>query len=402
MSQPPPRDSPAAATGTSSIRGRVLEANSGRPLSHVDIRAGSSTGQQANGATDGEGRYDLTGLPAGTYTVIATKPNYVRTAWGEQRVEGPGKRITLADAQRLDNIDLRMTRAGAITGKIVDEFGDPVSDVFVSAMRYLYVQGSRRLMPSGRGGSTNDIGEFRVYGLSPGQYYVSATLRNTVVGDDTSDRTGYAATFYPGTGSVAEAQRLTIEQGHTAAGINLTLLPIRTAKVSGTALDAEGRPFAGAMIGAMQRVGGTPMGGFTMVPVPPDGRFTINGLTPGEYTVRASVPSGEMATADITVSGTDISDVQLVVAKPSIVRGRVLFAGATPAANPPSPTVLDLGAVRDWRIGQIVRSPARIKDDGTFEISLPAGHVLLRAAPTGGQSNWRLNRVLFQDVDVGD
>jgi hypothetical protein len=403
VSQPPPRDNPAAVTGTATIRGRVLEANSGRPLSHVDIHAGSSSGQQANGATDGEGRYDLTGLPAGTYTVIATKPNYVRTAWGEQRVEGPGKRITLADGQRLDNIDLRMTRAGAITGKIVDEFGDPVTDVVVNAMRYQYVQGSRRLLSSGRSGSTNDVGEFRVYGLSPGQYYVSATLRSTPVGGvDTSDRSGYGATFYPGTGDVAEAQRLTIEPGQTAAGINLALLPIRTARVTGTATDADGKPFAGAMIGAMQRVGGAQIGGFMMVPVPPDGRFTISGLTPGEYTVRASVPSGEMATADITVAGSDITDVHLVVAKPSVIRGRVVFAGASPAANPPSPTVLDLGAVRDWRIGQIVRSPARIKDDGTFEISLPAGHVLLRAAPTGGQSPWRLNRVVFQDVDVGD
>jgi len=61
LSQPPPRDNPAAATGTASIRGRVVEAGSGRPLSHVDVRAGSSTGPQANGATDGEGRYDLPG-----------------------------------------------------------------------------------------------------------------------------------------------------------------------------------------------------------------------------------------------------------------------------------------------------------------------------------------------------
>jgi len=403
MSQPPPRDNPAAATGTARLRGRVVEANSGRPLSHVDIRAGSSTGQQGNAATDGEGRYDLTGLPAGTYTVIATKPNYVRTAWGEQRVEGPGKRITLADGQRLDNIDLRMTRAGAIAGKIVDEFGDPVTDVTVNAMRYQYVQGSRRLMPSGRGGPTNDIGEFRVYGLSPGNYVVSATLRSAALGTvDASDRTGYAATFYPGTGNVAEAQRLTIEPGQTAAGINLALLPIRTARVTGTALDAEGRPLAGAMLGVMQRVGASQVFG-TVSPVPPDGKFTVNGLTPGEYTLRASMPSGDAATADITVSGSDIADVQLVVAKPSTIRGRVVFAaGATPPPPPPSPTVLDLGAVRDWRVGQLVRSPARIKDDGTFEISLPAGHVLLRAAPTGGQSPWRLNRVVVQDLDVGD
>jgi hypothetical protein len=208
-------------------------------------------------------------------------------------------------------------------------------------------------MPSGRGGSTNDIGEFRVYGLSPGQYYVSATLRNTVVGNDTSDRTGYAATFYPGTGSAAEAQRLIIEPGQTAAGINLTLLPIRTAKVSGAAVDADGKPFAGAMIGAMQRVGGTQMGGFTMTPVPPDGRFTINGLTPGEYTVRASLPSGEMATADITVAGTDIADVQLVVAKPSIIRGRVVFAAGATAKRPPSPMSSISARSGDSRIGPI-------------------------------------------------
>src|SRR5262245_38544295 len=139
--QPPPaRDNPAAVTGTAVISGRVFDATTGRPLSHVDVVAGPAAAQRATGETDGEGRYELAGLPAGTYAVFATKANYLRKGWGEQRVEGPGKRITLADGQRLDNIDLRMTRAGAISGKIVDEFGDPVSDVFVNAMRYQYVQ----------------------------------------------------------------------------------------------------------------------------------------------------------------------------------------------------------------------------------------------------------------------
>jgi len=369
------------------------------------MRAGSGTGSQAAALTDGEGRYELANLPAGTYTVSATKTNYVRTAWGEQRAEGPGKRITLADGQRLDNINLSLRHAGVVTGKIVDEFGDPVTDVSVSAMRYAYVQGSRRLMPSGRSSQTNDLGEYRIYGLSPGQYYISATLRNFMVGPttETTDRTGYAATFYPGTGNVAEAQRLTVAPAQAITTVNLTLLPIQTSKVSGTALDVEGRPLAAAMVSVMQRIGLTQMGG-NFSQVGPDGRFTISSLTPGDYTLRLIVPTGESATADITVTGSDISDVQLIVAKPSTLRGRIVFTASATGDDPPKPTAIDLGAWRDWAIGQQVRFPAKIKEDGTFDMSVAAGRVQLRAAPTtpGGSDPWRLNRVILNDADVGD
>ena len=409
----PARDTPAAIGGSAAIRGRVVDAATGRALSRVEMRAGPNPGQ-GNGRiviTDGEGRYEIKGLPAGVYTIIAAKPNYVRTSWGEPRPEGPGKRITLTDGQVLDKIDLRLVRAGVVTGRVVDEFGDAVTDVFVTAMRYQYVQGSRRLMPNGRAGTTNDIGEFRIYGLSPGLYYISATLRN--VGgmmSDTSDRSGYAATFYQGTGNVAEAQRLTIAPGQTAANINLMLLPIQTVKVNGTATDAEGKPIAGAMIAVMQRLGGAQMGG-TVAPVRPDGKFTINGLTPGDYTLRINVPGGETAVAEVTVNGSDINDVQLVAAKPSTIRGRVVFTASATSAAPPKPTAIDLGAMRDWMIGQLVRSPAKIKEDGTFEITLPPGHVLIRggmsgpapaAAPGSAAPPWRLNRVIVNDLDIAD
>jgi len=404
--QPPPRDAPATLKGTAIIRGRVVDAASGRPLSRVDLRAGGAPGAQADGLTGADGRYELTGLPAGTYTVTATKANYVRTAWGEQRAEGPGKRITLTDGQVVDNIDLSLRRAGVVTGKIVDEFGDPVTDVFVTVMRYQYVQGSRRLMPNGRGSQTNDIGEFRVYGVSPGQYYVSATLRNVMgAATEPTDRTGYAPTFYPGTGNVAEAQRVTIAPGQTVANINIPLLPIQTSKVTGTAVDGEGRPVTNGMVFVMQRLATTQMGG-NASPVKADGTFSIPNLTPGDYLLRINTPTGESATADVTVTGTDISDIQLAVTKPSILRGRIVFTpSATPSA-PPRPTAIDMGAWRDWAIGQPVRSPAQIKDDGTFEISLAAGRVQLRAAPTpagaGSAQPWRLGRVLVNGLDAGD
>src|SRR5262245_46719260 len=102
--QAPARDTPALATGTAIIRGRVTD-TAGRPLARAEIRIGNGSGQQKNGLTDPDGRFDLGELPAGTYTAFASKTNYIRQGWGEQRPEGPGKRITLADGQRLDNIN---------------------------------------------------------------------------------------------------------------------------------------------------------------------------------------------------------------------------------------------------------------------------------------------------------
>ena len=195
-----------------------------------------------------------------------------------------------------------------------------------------------------------------------------------------------------------------------APGINLALLPIQAAKVSGLALDADGKPMIGSMVNVMQRVGAA-MVGNTATMVRPDGRFTLN-LTPGDYVIRTFGQTGtgtDGAIAEITVNGSDISDLQLVATKPSTIRGRIAFAESATASGPPKPTAFDLGAVREWMIGAPVRSQAKIKDDGTFEISLQPGHVLIRGAianppPSGpnGPSPWRLGRVIVNDLDVGD
>jgi protocatechuate 3,4-dioxygenase beta subunit len=414
-SAPPARDtSVVAGYGTGVIRGRILDAATGRGLPRVEVRAGPNAPQFPDSRivmTDADGRYEIKRLPADTYVINASKTNYVRAAWGAQRVEGPGKRITLAEGQVLEKIDVRLSRAGVITGKVVDEFGDPVTDVFVSAMHYQYIQGSRRLIQAGRGGSTNDVGEYRVYGLSPGQYFVSATLRNfSGMDTSTSDRSAYAPTFYPGTGNVGDAQRLTIAPGQIAPAINLTLLPIQTAKITGTAFDADGKPMANMMLNVMQRVGSA-MVGNSGAQIRPDGKFTLT-LTPGDYMLRVfGQGTPDSAATELTVNGADIDDLQLVATRPATIRGRLAFTGSATSAPPPKPTVFDMGAVREWMIGQQIRSPAKIKDDGTFEISLQPGHVLIRGVMTGtpaappapnGPSPWRIQRVLMNELDVAD
>jgi len=170
-------------------------------------------------------------------------------------------------------------------------------------------------------------------------------------------------------------------------------------------LDSDGKPLPGTMVLTMPKA---TTQGINVVPaaVRADGQFTITGLAPGDYVLRAGNPSGsDMGFAEVTVTGSDVTGVQIVTAKPSTIRGRIAFTESATSTPAPKPTAVDLGAFREWAIAQPVRSPARIHDDGTFEMSLPAGHVQLRAAPIGGGPTtppWRLSRVLFAGTDVGD
>jgi hypothetical protein len=99
-----------------------------------------------------------------------------------------------------------------ITGRVVDEFGDPASDVAVIAQQFQWVGGRRRLVP-GPQARTDDIGQFRLFGLMQGDYVVSATFRDQMWMGTSEDRVGYAATYFPGTPVASEAQSIAVRPG---------------------------------------------------------------------------------------------------------------------------------------------------------------------------------------------
>ena len=219
--------------------------------------------------------------------------------------------------------------------------------------------------------------------------------------DSAADRSGYAATYFPGTGSVASAQRLTIGAGQTVTGIDMALLPIRTARITGVALDDRGRPLANIPIIAMQRVGLSMRGGSGPTQTRSDGSFVVAGLTPGEYILRAMAPGSgpdtPQATAMVTVDGSDIMDVQLIPTMPSTLSGRVTF---TDGGTPPNASAVHLTMMRTEPITFGPAGNATVKEDLTFEMKVAAGRVFVRSSPIG--PNWRLGRVLLGDVDVTD
>ena len=385
----PPRDT-SPHTGTAVIRGRVFVDGTDHALPRTQIRATSDKGRTYDANTDGDGRYELKQLPAGKYTVSASRSNYVAHTLGQKRPGGVGTRIDVADGQTIAGVDFKLMRAGVITGRVVDEVGDPVTDVQVAPVRSQLMNGTRQMMPTGRGATTNDLGEFRIFGLPPGRYSIAAVYRGSI-GGDTDDRSGYGPTYYPGTGNLAQAQRITIAAGQTIDSVNFTLLPVRTVKVSGIALDAQGRPLSGAFINIITR---SFMAGGGGAAIRPDGKFTISGLTPGDYALRVNVPgNNESATLPITIADRDVSDIQLITSKPTTIRGRVVLDDSAPA-----PKASSLRVFVQADVPMMGGANAQVKENFTFETTMAAGHA--HVSLFAGE--WRLRTVRLDGADVTD
>ena len=401
------RDAPPA-TGTSRIRGRVVAADTGQPLRKALVRVVSPQLREGRSVTTGaDGQYDFKDLPAGRYTLTASKGSYVNLSYGQTRPSEPGKPLELGENQSVDRIDVSLPRGAIITGRVVDEFGEPVADATVMPLRQQYVQGTRRLVnAAGRSSTTNDIGEFRVFGLPPGQSYLSASLRNGMMMPGTSDdRTGYAATYYPGTSDLSSAQRLTVQTGQTLTEVSIALVLTPTSRISGTVTGRDGRPFTGGMIMAHSRNSTLMDASRLMTQVRPDGTFLLTNVAPGDYLLRTMRPPPttggvpEAATATVAVNGADVTGVQVVPARPVVVSGRVIL-DATGAAVKPSSIrmLLTPVAFEDAMFGSTF--PATPKDDFTFELGATPGRVLLRTLelPPG----WGLKGVRVHGADVTD
>jgi hypothetical protein len=233
---------------------------------------------------------------------------------------------------------------------------------------------------------------------------VSATLRFFNFNDAApDDRSGYAPTYYGGSTNVNAAQRITLAVGQQLNDINIALSPTQLARVSGTAVSSDGKPLVGGILNLMQVFG---QGFISSVgaQMKPDGSFSINGVAPGDYVLRAFQPAtspglvGEQIQATLTVAGEDVTDVRLVGVKPSSVIGRVIPAAGS-QADLRELTVL---AVPKSPVPGMIGGNTRVTEDGTFELKAQAGYSYLRLNPTGAFATTRIKAVRLNGVDVTD
>lgn len=402
----PQRDT-RPATGTSVIRGRVIDASTGAPLRRAAVRIfGPEIRESRSAITDAEGRYEFTDLPAGQFNLNVTKSGYVDLGYGQTTPGEMGKPLKVSDKQVVEKIDFKLPRGAVITGRVLDELGEPIPDVQVSALRNQFTPMGARPVNAGRFATTNDIGEFRLFGIPPGQYLLSASYRGQMmsVGTTTGDTSGYAVTYYPGTATLADAQKLTIGLGGSVSDVTMMLVSTRTARVSGIVVDGQGRPVkqGSVMLVSRNQALGPIGGGGGMIR--PDGTFTINSVAPGEYTLRGMLPGQPGAPpgtvmASISVNGADLTDVRLEPVKPISVSGQVLLDPVAARSFKPETMRLNAPPNDPGPMFGPVPPPAAVRDDLTFEFKASPGPSVVRL---NGPAGWMIKSVSLNGADVTD
>ena len=405
-----------APRGTAAIRGQVVSADNGSPIRRAQVRIASpETRESRLAATDAQGRFEIKELPAGRYTMTASKGGFVSLQYGQRRPSESGTPIELADGQTLDKLQIALPRGSVLGGRITDEFGEAVANASVIAMRYSYAAGGRRLTPAAGSNSrdtTDDQGHFRLFGLPPGEYFVSATLRTggTEAADPAGETSGYAATYYPGTPNIAEAGRVTLAVSQENTTVSFGLIATKLVRVSGTVLSSDGAPATGSTV--MLLPGGTTAGrGAIMQQGGAGGRtdrtggFQLSNVAPGRYQVqartggRAAGGEGEMARMDLVVGADDVTGLTMVTAPGGVVTGTIVSDSGEPfdfrapqlqvAARPLNVDVPGIAGGGAGRVG----------DDWSFELRGLTDTRLIRVnAPQG----WVLKSVGLNGQDITD
>jgi hypothetical protein len=310
--------------------------------------AAAGTSSSISKDTDAEGRFSLQ-LPPGSYRLWVERSGFARQVYGALSPSGEGTVLTLERGQHLGQITFRVVPLGAIAGRVVDEEGEPVQSAGIQVLRLSYANGHRQLI-SVAGATSNDRGEYRVFGLRAGRYLLQASVPSAPMSKPFETgalipeaQDPYAASYYPGVIDVDSGSSVSLSEGSELSNIDFQLHKIRAVSVRGHLLSVDKLSSSQIQVVLAHNEGGVAsyIDRAAAFVDPATGRFEIRGVSPGSYLLVASQlfagrPLGGRVPLEVSAAARE--EVALPLAPAFDVIGTVEFEGA-PRGRVPNLTV---------------------------------------------------------------
>ena len=348
--------------------------------------------------TDRAGKFVISPIDAGSYRLFVTGNGYVRQEYGQKIPGGSGAPLVLTAGQVLRDLTISITQAGNVGGRIFDNYGQPAVGVPLRLLRVSYSPIGQRVFQSAGSARTNDRGEYRIFWVTPGRYYLSGGTPPgppngvpTGLSEDTrgpnENGDSHAFTFYPGVTDLTRATMIDLRPGNDLtldfAVHHQELYSIRGRVVDpssnvppasvGIGLSFQSLTTQNAITGSGASYNAT------------TGTFQLLNVVPGSYLLYINSRGG-VARIPVEVVNANIEGIVATVSSPMKIPGRFSIegGGAIPSASASRVQFRPIvgGAVT---LFGIIPSSGFVSSEGSFQIEnvMPGEYRILSVPPEG-------------------
>nr|HEV7955364.1 carboxypeptidase-like regulatory domain-containing protein [Candidatus Acidoferrales bacterium] len=291
-------NSPATQQQPGQITGHVYRADNNEPVPRASVslnpmggRGVTVTASPQTTRTDGTGAYTFTTVTPGNYFLVAQHSGFINGFFMRTMNGTSPETITVQPGETVSKLDIRVLAAAVISGTVLDEDNQPLEGAQVSAIRMRYQKGGQQTEQPVKTAIADDLGNFRLYGLPEGNYFVRVDNRNV---NGMNAESSFRSAYYPGTPNIESAQRLKATGGAETSGVRFAVGAQNTFTVSGNVIDTTDSSSPKRYLINATRVSDSEGFGISSQATN-DSSFSIRGVPSGDYMLSArSLTPGPM------------------------------------------------------------------------------------------------------------
>lgn len=333
----------AIKTDECKLSGMVVKLAGSEPLRNARIRllSQSDRSQSHSTTTDAAGRFELKAIEPGRYRLVVHRDGFVSQAYGQRKLDDPGAVLTLTPGQEIRDLLFRLIPSAVIAGRVINDDGDPLPWVQVSALREVYSNGRKTLSPETTV-PTNDLGEYRLFGLRPGRYFIRANYRPSeqitgpgeeIQGRDDDEPSGYVPMYFASSTEPARASSVTVKAGEEIPSIEILLRRVEVFSIRGR-IYVVGPRRSNNSFGVLLVPKGDSWLSLPQRDAEVDDRnntFVVRDALPGQYILSATWFDGSrryQAYQPVDLGNADLDAVNLALLPGAALNGRIAWDGS--------------------------------------------------------------------------